>query len=150
MSEQPPRESTVPSPDNPPATAHRPMQFRFISGLDNSYSKPVRAHVLQRHMRERRLRAERKERRIGRPDDIDDLVLVRRKAKHVKRSNAVTAPAAGGRGHAAANQPVPSNSNSLVRYVGPASLLNQGAVDPFQSTASGSMTATEDLLVDYC
>jgi hypothetical protein len=108
------------------------------------------SHVLQRHMRERRLRAEKKERRIGRPDDIDDLVLVRRKAKHVKRSNAVTAPAAGGRGHAPANQTVTSNSNSLLRYVGPERLLGQGAVDPFQSTASGSMTATENLLVDYC
>jgi hypothetical protein len=62
----------------------------------------------------------------------------------------VKAPAAPRRGHVAANHTVTPKPNNLVRYVGPESLLGPGSVDSFQSTASGSMTMTENLLVDYC
>jgi hypothetical protein len=63
------------------------MEYRFISGLDNSYSKSVRAHVLQRHLRDRRLRAEKRDRSKVKPDDDHDLALVRQRAEHFRRSN---------------------------------------------------------------
>jgi hypothetical protein len=144
----PPIDSTNQSPHNAKATEHRPMEFRFISDLDNSYSKPVRAHVLQRHLRERRLRAEKKGRSTSKPGDDSALAWISRTAEHPMRSNAVKALAAPGRSHAAANQTVTSHSTSLGRYVGPKSLLGQGTIDPFLSTACQT-TATESLLIDY-
>jgi hypothetical protein len=151
--QQQPLDSTNSLADNAKAATHRPMEYRFISGLANSYSKPVRAHVLKRHLRERRLRAVQKERSKGKPeddeDDKDDLALVRPRAERSRRSNAVKFPAAPERGHAPKSRTVTSNATSLVRYVGPKSLLGQGTVDPFLSGACRT-TSTENLLIDYC
>jgi hypothetical protein len=125
------------------------MEYRFISGLDNSYSKSVRAHVLQRHLRDRRLRAEKRDRSKVKPDDDHDLALVRQRAEHYRRSNGAGSLVAPGRIHAPKDQEVTSHATSLQRYVGPKSLLGQGTVDPFLSSAYPT-TTTENLLIDYC
>lgn len=144
-----PLDSTNPPPQKAKSTEHRPMEFRFISGLDNTYSKPVRAHVLQRHIRERRLRAEKKGRSRGKPGDDSDSALARRTAEPPIRSNAVKAPATPGRSYNAMMPTGTLSPKSLGRYVGPKSLLGQGTVDPFLSTACRT-TTTENLLIDYC
>jgi hypothetical protein len=37
-----------------PFRSNTPQQYEFVSGFDKSYPAHIRAHVLQRHMRERR------------------------------------------------------------------------------------------------
>jgi hypothetical protein len=112
---QQPLDSANPLADSAKAPAHRPMEYRFISGLDNSYSKPVRAHVLKRHLRKRRLRAVKKERSKGKAEDDDvDLALVRPRAERSRRPNAIKSPAAPGRGHAPNSQTVTSNATSAL------------------------------------
>jgi hypothetical protein len=119
------------------------MDYRFLSGFDTSYSKLVRAHVLRRHFRERRLHA----RKGKATEDEDDLSMLNRDAQHDGRSDTVglhSAPEAHDH-HLDA-----SSASSLVPYADPQSLLGQGAIDPFLTSAIGSMTVTERLLVDYC
>ena len=149
LSQQHPLGSANTLSHNTKSTAQRTLEYRFVSGLDNSYSKSARAHVLQRHLRQRRLRAGKRERSKGKLEDDDDLALVRQGAEHTKRSNAVKSPAVPGRICAATDPGVTSNATSLGRCVDPKSLLGQGTVDPFLTSACRT-TTTQNLLIEYC
>jgi hypothetical protein len=70
--QQPPNTAHPPSP-SAKTEVRRPMEYRFVSGLDTGYSKAIRARALQHHMRERRLRAERRTGKKDKPVDEDDL-----------------------------------------------------------------------------
>ena len=129
---------------------HRPMEYRFVSGRDTTYSKTIRAHVLQRHLQERRLRAKTRNRKKDKPGDDDELTLAGQDLEHQKSSRAMERCGMPGRSHLLPDQEVTSDALSLRHQVGPQSLLGQGTSDPFLTLAWRSPTRTENHLIDYC
>jgi hypothetical protein len=79
------------------------------------------------------LRAERRAEKKDKPEDEDDLALVRDRANRAKRTTSVERPAALGENHSIQTQDAPFKATSLRRYLNPKSLVGQGTVDPFQS-----------------
>ena len=129
---------------------HRPMEYRFVSGRDATYSKTIRAHVLQRHLLDRRLRAKKRNRKKDTPEDDEELILAGQDLEHYRSSRAMECCVPPGRSHLLADQEVTSDALSSRRHVGPQSLLSQGIPDPFLTLPCRPPTRTENHLIDYC
>jgi hypothetical protein len=114
------------------------IQWQFLSGLDTSYARSTRAHVLQRHLRERRLRAARKARRDS--EGEQGLMLTNQELSSSLRDQ-----------NTPSQQPSHTKSQGFGSAVAPQNLsfLGQGRVDPFQTFAR-KVHGLEMLIIDSC